>query len=437
MSSRQWNRTRMMERIVIASLCWPLSFAFLSSDTMHGVVRSSISAFSSSSALKHPTHHVTQTRQQMLTETLPLQRTDAVPLSRSNSSLGRNVLPREIAQLSHPLAAGAVIVQTLLVQPMMKEIGYVLQCSLDKTAICFPTLSPTAIEAKVFSTMGHLALDAVALAGAPSSMSAMGFRVISVLGHLCSTTAFQVQEAGVTAPEECLFQLATLYLAFSNLFKHLSHHVVSQMLSGGPTSRNHRAFKLLFEPTGMNLYQYNTLSSFTTDWVTLQEGDEIQSSSEALYWLYKGSVHVQNHDSQSSYELQANPITRNWSAKVHTGLLGDLDFLRQLESPSSSSTSASFTGGLSSFQQEILNQFGCASTNPEEEQQEEECDLEPAIDSKGESWTVGPGGATLLRMDTKAALSLLHDYDESLEKPLRKLVLQGLQSKLNRSLSQS
>ncbi|KAL7558736.1 hypothetical protein ACA910_010892 [Epithemia clementina (nom. ined.)] len=416
-------------------LIWAESFiqtsnGFLTSDKMHAFSRS-YDPFSSSLTLEYP---------QLLTQTRPLSgQGDALasqPIS-NLSTAARNkhgIVPRDISRFSHPMAAGAVAVQTQIVQPMMDKIGDLLRCTIEKSDMCIPMINPATVEAKFLSTMGHLALDAVALVGSPASMSASAFRTVSVLGHLCSTTACHVQGTGVTFPEELMFQVATLYFAFSNLFKHLSHHAVSRFLSPVLTSKDYRSFKLLFEPSGMTLYQYKTLSAFAVDWVTLEEGQVIHSDPESLYWLYKGKVHVQNHDSRSSYDLKANPITRNWSSKVQTGLLGDLDFLKQLDFPSGRPLS----GGKSSSFQGFLEQFNlsaCLKSNDDEE-----CELQAGNelgDCKGESWTVGPGGATLLHIDTKNALSLLHEYDETLEKSLRSVVLQGIQSKLHISMSQS
>ena len=392
--------------------------AFLDSG-MHPIPWSAVGL---SSSFEDSTHLLTKTRQQIVTEALPGSETMTLPRP---TSLNHNI-PRDISRLSYPLAAGAVAIQTMLVQPTMDKMGDLLRCAMETNEICFRATNPATIETKVLTTLGHLALDAVALVGAPSSMSAMGLRGITVLGHLFTTTANHVQDAGVTNPEEWMFQILTLFWAFSNLFKHLSHHAVSRFLSPVPTSRNLRAFKLLFEPSGMNFYQFNTLSSFAVDWVTLEEGRVVHNSPESLYWLYKGNINVQNNDSKATYSLYANPITRDWSAKVQTGLLGDLDFLRELDFPSDDSSPGT------QFQA-FLDQFHVVSCSQSDD---EEC-VVSGTDSKGESWTVGPGGATLMHINTQTAFCLLRDYDETVEKSLRNMVLQGIQSKLHLTFSQS
>ena len=455
-----WSTRYTLEHSILAGFLWMTpSNAFLASDRRQPTSRAFIPGHvrSYTSALvtqhPHPTEWTDTPRHEDNAWTVPFSK-DLWTAGSMNGGLTMPH-PREIAShVSHPLAAGAVAVQTLFAQSAMDKLGDAWSCTMDSLYMIAPdgTMFPPGVpvnevmmESKLLNDLSHFALDVVApLCTALFESATMEFRGWTVLGQLLATGAFQVQDVAATAPEQWVIQLVTLFVAFSSLFKHISHMAASQWLSQGCTvstsAKNYRAFHLLFEPCGMTVHQYNTLSSFAIDWVSLEEGQVIETSPESLFWLYKGSVQVHNPLSKSSYNVKSNAITRKWTGNdLHAGLLGDLDMLGELDFPSTSSSPSLLDGTMTeSVVSGILNRLsflGCMQS----EDEDQECVLfhDDSNAYTGESWTVGPGGATVLRVDTQAALSLLKDYDESMEKPLRKILMKGIQSKLGRAFAQA
>ena len=372
-------------------------------------------------------------------DTITLPRPAFVPLDNTNNNNYNNNKPPgdSLVQLAHPLAAGAVALQTMVVQPLMDKMGEVFPWHAAAAAsACAMDSAPIDLE-NGLSLVSHVAMNAMALFGAPSSMCTMGIRAATVLAQVLSTSEFHLSSSqSITAPEECIFQLVSLYVALTSLFQHVSHHAVSSTV---PSSKEYRAYQIWMKPHGMTLKQFNTLSSFAVDWVTLDEGQIVEPNANskddsALYWLYKGTVQVQpnpHSSSSSSYTLHANPLTQHWSAAggASTGVLGELEFLRAMDGPSRSSSLSSSPAH--AMMQAVWEQVqsvvaGPNQTEPTPQKKEEE---ECLLSSSCESWTTGPGGATLLRLDTTAAVNLLHQYDESLEQPLRNLVWHGLHAK--------
>ena len=452
-----WStRFPLLHSILAVTLWMTPSKAFLASDRRHPTFRAFIPGHvrSYTSALvtqhPHPNEWTHTPRHEDSAWTVPFSRDFFMARSMNGFTMPH---PRQVvSHLSHPLAAGAVAVQTLFAQSVMDKLGDAWSCAMDilcmvpPDAAMFPAGVPVngvMMESKLLNALSHFALDVVApFCMALSESATMEFRGWTVVGQLFATGAFQVQNVAVTAPEQWVIQLVALYVAYSSLFKHVSHMAASHFFSQGCTvstsAKNYRAFTLLFEPCGMSMHQYNTLSSFAMDWVSLEEGQVIETSPESLFWLYKGSVQVHNQLSKSSYNVKSNAITRKWTGNdLHAGLLGDLDMLRELDLPSSSSSPSPLDGTMTeSLVSGILNRLsflGCIQS------EDQECMLfhDDSNASMGETWTVGPGGATVLRLDTQAALSLLKDYDESMEKPLRSILMKGIESKLGRAFAQA
>lgn len=248
----------------------------------------------------------------------------------------------------------------------------------------------------------HLAMDIVTLLCGPSMMSA---RLACVAGRMLGLMADYLpgqEQQAVMAPDEWLFQVLMLYLAFAGLFKAASHSVVSQFVSHPVEHQDMRAYSTFFKPAGMQWHQYKALLVFAMEWVTIPEGASISSSEDYTYILYKGRVSAGENTSTMM------------ASKSATQKLGAISFLQQLENRSDGAMYPS-----------SLLEMLCQGS------EEDECSLvDFEDDASDETWKAIGGTVTFLRINVKAAMSLIQDYDETLESPLRNIMLRGIKAKL-------
>lgn len=260
-----------------------------------------------------------------------------------------------------------------------------------------------------FSDMSHLALDVLTILCAPSMMTA---RLASVAGRLFALTADYLPDHAL-APEEWFFQVLMLYLSFSGLYKATFHALFSNIVAHPLDHQDMRAYSMFFKSAGMRWDQYRALLVFAMDWITIPEGCSISSNQDYAYILYKGRVVVgKNASTTTATTVESKAVIQK---------LGAIGFLQRLDTRNNN--------GIMHSSSAFLDIFRKASHDDDDD--DDECFVESLEDEiSDETWTSVQGSVTLLRINTRAAMSLIRDYDETLELPLRNIMLRGIKAKL-------
>mmetsp|Transcript_12218 Transcript_12218/g.26955 ORF Transcript_12218/g.26955 Transcript_12218/m.26955 type:complete len:228 (+) Transcript_12218:225-908(+) len=137
-------------------------------------------------------------------------------------------------------------------------------------SIHYPSLLdslPTVEEADYYQGMSHLCLDGLASFGDPTMI---GVRLAVFMGYMFSLLADWIPDHSVDDPTECALNVIMLYCALSSFCESFVHEAATLFASSVP-HRDMRAFKLLFEPSGLSFRQCMYLSE-VIDWLDLAEG---------------------------------------------------------------------------------------------------------------------------------------------------------------------
>lgn len=262
---------------------------------------------------------------------------------------------------------------------MVFEPSSLMIASPILSAAFSPAMTPLDpfVEAEIFSDAAHVALDFASLMG-PATLA---IRALAVLGRIF-VMASDYAPDHTMLPEELVFQLAMLFISSVTL----ARSVAPMLTLKETTMRDRKSYASLFRPVGVTWMQFKVLSAVALEWVEVAPGaiittDEMAESGEHrdLYWLYKGQIQIQS---------KGEALQTISSKTAH--LLGDLT-------------------------------FACRSTKTDF----------PKTTAKA-----GENGATLLRLDT-VKLKKMMKQDDSLDKAVRNMLLDGMQARISLLLSGS
>ena len=201
----------------------------------------------------------------------------------------------------------------------------------------------------------------------------LAIRALAVLGRIF-VMASDYAPDHTMLPEELIFQLAMLFISSVTLARS-----VAPMLSLKETTmRDRKSYASLFRPVGVTWMQFKVLSAVALEWVEVAPGAIITTDEMA-----------ESGEHRDLYWLNKGEALQTISSKT-AHLLGDLT-------------------------------FACRSTKTEY----------PKTTAKA-----GENGATLLRLDT-VKLKRMMKQDDSLDKAVRNMLLDGMQARISLLLSGS
>eukprot|EP00588_Corethron_pennatum_P011919 CAMPEP_0194271148 /NCGR_PEP_ID=MMETSP0169-20130528/5006_1 /TAXON_ID=218684 /ORGANISM="Corethron pennatum, Strain L29A3" /LENGTH=272 /DNA_ID=CAMNT_0039013433 /DNA_START=370 /DNA_END=1188 /DNA_ORIENTATION=- len=225
------------------------------------------------------------------------------------------------------------------------------------------------------------------------------FQFLVIFGHIFSLISDYIPDKQL-APEEiymfaisiCIFSKSSRYVFFA--------HTESKK-----TVRNERAFRRLFEPSGLTRMQFQILLATACTWVYIEPGEKIgaiedekqasgKTSENYLYWVYRGDVDILN-DHNHLVSTRTEKFGDTCSGEG-IGLLGDIKFID-------------------------LYLLG----------KSKEHNLFPIHKDLSLYMKAGYKGVTLLHIGSEE-LSLLMENDALLENAIHSIMLKSLQSKFYR-----
>lgn len=203
------------------------------------------------------------------------------------------------------------------------------------------------------------------------------------------------------------------------------------------------AYEFCFEPVGVSLLQFQSMKatgcfewmSFLPGEVLIDEDCELGDGWQYLYWQYDGSV-IRSHKG-NVFGVMKRTKGRHIDNPNAAGLLGDSRFLCKLDEHEALDIQQN--GG--KIKQAIEGtEFGDTDDDTRVFIKREEASssmfkfgAKPKVFYPMATTTVGPQGATVLRIDSYQLFDLM-DHDEKLESSIRKLLLKSLQRKIGNLL---
>lgn len=271
--------------------------------------------------------------------------------------------------------------------------------SCDVSPFC--VVPDTLVEAEVLNDLSHVALDLGTFLGFNSGLSA---RLANVVGRILLMVADFLPDHHINT-DDLIFQIPLFLLACRALtdaaIPWIRSHLNDQRRSY-PSPRDGRAYKSLFQPTGISWRRFLLLRHDVLDWTNMSPGSVIAGeTSHYMYWLYRGEIEI-----HSNLEL-VHSIQRhtNNPGPAGIGLIGEELLMDTLD--------------LSYSESRGLYDSGSSSSNSSSSK------TRPAVTVK-----VGEEGALLLRIDVSKVAQLVQ-HDEDLEHSMRLLVLQGMREKIH------
>ena len=326
---------------------------------------------------------------------------------------------KDLLKVTHPLAMWFnLCLVSVLGKAMSGPDALTLQPSALGTDSFVPDDS-TSSTVTFLRDMSHVALDFLTVC----SPSMLGMRIASVAGRLCSLAADYLPDHSMPV-DEGIFQMIMLYMAVSGLVKSMTYHLVANhsVISGCSGQMEDSLYDTLFASAGFSWQQYKCFMTYAADWCVLSPGESVSLDDESegnILLLVEGTV-----TETFLCGTEQTVIKRQLSsgdAGTNKHVLGEVDTLWKLP------TRRRGPGVTNLLDRIFLTDA------------EEECSLEAAnaCCEHGEvtriHWTANEEGARLLQLDIGALSTLVREYDNHLEEPLRNLAFNLARASLGKS----
>lgn len=218
----------------------------------------------------------------MTTRIMPVPRFLAILLlAQSRGMLGFRILGG--AKLASPYVASTFLAIAAPLSIGLENMGLVMPL-LESTSAPAPQSLPSTAEAEIFTDLAHVGLDLLTF----FSPGKLVLRLGILIGRLSALAADYIPDHAIR-PEELVFQATMLLVAWVGLVNALLPLVLAQ---SQVSVRDGKAYRRLFESTGMSWSTFKSVSALALDFVDLPAGHVVENSNDYVYWLFKGNLTI-------------------------------------------------------------------------------------------------------------------------------------------------
>eukprot|EP00585_Thalassiosira_rotula_P005270 CAMPEP_0196132538 /NCGR_PEP_ID=MMETSP0910-20130528/2117_1 /TAXON_ID=49265 /ORGANISM="Thalassiosira rotula, Strain GSO102" /LENGTH=421 /DNA_ID=CAMNT_0041392157 /DNA_START=509 /DNA_END=1774 /DNA_ORIENTATION=- len=292
------------------------------------------------------------------------------------------------------------------------------------TASSLTLSDPQELEAELLNDVSFVALDMPEFL----SHNTIWLRLSNLIGRMLILSSDYTQSDQIPPGEWVIH--ASMLAVSTHMFLCTAGPLISAIFSIPSLSvRDRRAYCLLFEAVGLSVLQFKTLlSSKTLDWVEYAPNEVVELNGEDMYFLYSGEAAIpaantagnnainnknkSNVDASKSIDNSDHTISDGEALYVSNMVFGDVQFAKMLETSLHNSRSTK-------KKSKLAQKTTCAHPKS----------------SVGSSFTVGPNGASMMRISTSKLLQLMKNDDE-LCSSIQRLILQCMQEKLSKTLQE-
>lgn len=153
-------------------------------------------------------------------------------------------------------------------------------------SISIPPTVP-ATEAEIFTDLAHVGLDLLTFASPGRVLLRLGI----LCGRIFAMAADWIPDHNIL-PEELVFQSVMLLVAWVGLVNTL----LPLLFANSKVSvRDGKAYRRLFESTGMSWSTFKSMAVLALDWVSVEANQTISPSEDFVYWLYSGNLTINDN----------------------------------------------------------------------------------------------------------------------------------------------
>eukprot|EP00815_Leptocylindrus_aporus_P004298 CAMPEP_0116068984 /NCGR_PEP_ID=MMETSP0322-20121206/11997_1 /TAXON_ID=163516 /ORGANISM="Leptocylindrus danicus var. apora, Strain B651" /LENGTH=446 /DNA_ID=CAMNT_0003556221 /DNA_START=179 /DNA_END=1519 /DNA_ORIENTATION=- len=324
------------------------------------------------------------------------------------------------------------------------------------------------MESEILSDVAHVGLDVMAILS-PNDKELL--RVASLIGRVAAIASDYLPDHSMTR-DEVMFQglmlcicigcfVEAAFPAFSaaaiirvlnwiqcNRNGNVNHNCNDGTLPSSSSWKNVYAWTYLFQPNGVNAFQFYTLSNIgALDWIDVKPQDRVVNcvddggeDNNYLYWMYRGSIEL-SWDQGVSYVPYLEQNERLGNKNVNGGngdhftLVADMEYLCQLDRYKLHSRGKHKRSWLDD---RSFDDTCDLPTTKGYEVEPSSCNLARRMKNSKYSVEIraGTNGARLMRLDKRKLWSYMMNSDEStvsereLVDAIQALLVKGMQKML-------